>query len=66
MMGWQERIHSNPGILSGKPVIRGTRLSVEFLQGLIRNGWTDEMIFEGYPHLTERDLQAVKEYRERP
>ncbi|CAN5700611.1 hypothetical protein BH23CHL2_BH23CHL2_10000 [soil metagenome] len=48
-MDWHERIHSNPKILSGKPVVRGTRLSVELLLGLLAAGWTDEQILESYP-----------------
>ncbi|MEZ4522024.1 MAG: DUF433 domain-containing protein [Thermomicrobiales bacterium] len=58
-MDWQERIHSDPKILSGKPVVRGTRISVELLLGLLATGWTEEQIFESYPHVTKEDLRAV-------
>lgn len=58
-MDWHERIHSDPKILSGKPVVKGTRLSVELLLGLLAEGWTEEQIFESYPHLTLEDLRAV-------
>jgi uncharacterized protein (DUF433 family) len=44
-------IHSDPAILCGKPVVRGTRLSVEFLLELVGLGWTDERILDEYPHL---------------
>jgi uncharacterized protein (DUF433 family) len=39
---WREYIHSDPGILLGKPVVKGARLSVEFLIGLFAGGWTEE------------------------
>ena len=52
-------IHSDPAILCGKPVVRGTRLSVEFLLELVALGWTDREILDEYPHLTPDGLQAV-------
>lgn len=58
-MNWQQYIHSDPQILVGKPVIKGTRLSVEFILGLFANGWTTEQIMENYPTLTTNALQAV-------
>ena len=58
-MEWHQRIHSDPKILSGKPVVRGTRISVELLLGLLAEGWTEEQIFESYPHVTREDLRAV-------
>lgn len=39
-MDWRPYIHNDPNVLLGKPVVRGTRLSVEFLLGLLRAGWT--------------------------
>lgn len=53
-------IHSDPGILRGKPVVRRTRLSVEFLRELLSLGWTDRQILDNYPHLTPDGLQAVR------
>jgi uncharacterized protein (DUF433 family) len=61
-MEWRERIHADPRILSGKPVVRGTRLSVEFLLSLFAAGWTEEMVLDGYPHLEKEDLRAVFAY----
>ncbi len=61
-MEWHNYIHSDPGILAGKPVIKGTRLSVEFLLGLFASGWTEAQIFESYPHVTPEALQAVFAY----
>ena len=58
-MNWRERITSDKDILAGKPVIEGTRLSVEFLLGLFANGWTETKVLENYPSLNKEDLQAV-------
>ena len=56
---WQDHIHSDPEILSGKPVVKGTRLSVEFLMGLFEAGWSEKQILENYPRLTKEKLRAV-------
>lgn len=53
-----QRIHSNPQILAGKPVIRGTRLSVEFVLNLLGHGSTVAEILEEYSGLTAEDVQA--------
>lgn len=58
-MNLRDHIHSDPAILVGKPVVRGTRLSVEFLLSLVDAGWTDQQILESYTHLTPEGLQAV-------
>jgi len=58
-MDWQEYIHSNSNILVGKPVVKGTRLSVEFLLGLFAAGWTETQVLESYPGLTSEGLRAV-------
>ena len=52
-------IHSDPAILCGKPVVRGTRLTVEFLRELVVSGWTHQQVLESYPHLTPEGLQAA-------
>jgi len=52
------RITSNPDVLSGKPVIRGTRLSVEFILNLLAHGSSIESIIEEYQGLTEDDIKA--------
>jgi uncharacterized protein (DUF433 family) len=59
MPDWREHIHSDPGILVGKPVVKGTRLSVDFLLGLFAAGWTQEQVLENYPSLSRESLQAV-------
>ena len=58
-MRWHDHIHSDPSVLLGKPVIRGTRLSVEFLRGLLAEGWTEQDILESYPQLSREALRAV-------
>lgn len=59
---WQERIIINPEILVGKPVIKGTRISVEFLLELLANGWSYEQILENYPQLKKEDILAAIQY----
>jgi uncharacterized protein (DUF433 family) len=61
-MGWQDRIEVNPKVLVGKPVIRGTRLAVEFLLELLAEGWTREQILDNYPQLTPEDIHAALHY----
>ncbi|UXE61417.1 MAG: DUF433 domain-containing protein [Woronichinia naegeliana WA131] len=58
-MNWETYIHSDPNILVGKPVIKGTRLSVEFILGLFAVGWTEQQILENYPTLTPDSLKAI-------
>jgi uncharacterized protein (DUF433 family) len=56
---WRRFIHSDPDILVGKPVVRGTRLSVEFILGLFAEGWTEKRVLENYPALTKESLRAI-------
>ena len=58
-MNWRMYIHADPTILAGKPVIKGTRLSVELLLERLANGWTEQMIVDSYPTLPEGAIQAV-------
>ena len=53
------RIVLDPAILSGKPVIRGTRLSVDFVIGLMAEGWSEAEILRNYPGLTREDLAVL-------
>lgn len=59
VMDWRDYIHSDPAILSGKPIVKGTRLSVDFLLELLAAGWSEEQLFEGYPNLTRDFMRAV-------
>jgi uncharacterized protein (DUF433 family) len=49
-------------VLVGKPVIRGTRLSIEFVTGLMADGWTEADILENYPGITHEDILACLTY----
>ena len=53
-----ERITVNPRIFGGKPIIRGRRLAVEHVLGMLAAGDTAETILEGYPWLEPEDVQA--------
>ncbi|HTK38920.1 MAG TPA: DUF433 domain-containing protein [Pyrinomonadaceae bacterium] len=57
-----ERIVSDPEVLLGKPTIRGTRLSVEFILARLADGWTEQQLLDNYPRLTPEDLRAVFSY----
>jgi uncharacterized protein (DUF433 family) len=58
-MEWNKYIYSNPDILSGKPIVKGTRLSVDHILKLFAAGWTMEKILESYPTLTPEAIRAV-------
>jgi uncharacterized protein (DUF433 family) len=57
-MNWRDRIEVNPEILVGKPVVKGTRLAVEFVIGLLAQGWPESEVLRNYPGLTREDIQA--------
>jgi uncharacterized protein (DUF433 family) len=56
------RIVLDPNVLAGKPVVRGTRLSVEFVIGLLAEGWTEGEIQDNYPGLAHEDIMACLLY----
>ncbi len=60
-MLWQEYITADPAVLVGKPVIKGTRLSVEFILGLMAQGWPEEEIVRNY-HLQSEQVRACVAY----
>lgn len=61
-MDWRERIVSDTDTCGGRPRVKGTRISVEFLLGLKAAGWSEDQILDNYPHLMRDDLQAVFAY----
>jgi len=61
-MNWQERIVIDPGILVGKPIVKGTRLAVEFIVDLLAQGRTEAQVLQNYPGLTREDIQACLSY----
>ena len=61
-MSWPERIVIEPEILAGKPVVRGTRLAVEFILELLAAGQSEAAILANYPGLTRDDILACLAY----
>jgi uncharacterized protein (DUF433 family) len=57
-----ERIVVDPKVMVGKPVIRGTRITVEYVLTLLAQGLSGEEILKDYPHLTSDDISAVLLY----
>lgn len=55
-------IERKPGVLGGKPVIRGTRISVEFIIGIMADGWSVDDILVNYPGITRDDVSACLTY----
>jgi len=58
-MQWKDLITEDPEILGGKPVLAGTRLSVDFILDLLAQGWTEEQLLENYPGLSREALHAA-------
>jgi uncharacterized protein (DUF433 family) len=59
------RISLSPDVLAGKPVVRGTRLAVEFVIGLLADGWTEADILTNYPDVMHDDIIACLAYAEK-
>jgi uncharacterized protein (DUF433 family) len=64
-MNWQDHITADPEVLVGKPVIRGTRLAVEFIPGLIAQGWPEQEITRNYRLTVEPVRACVADAQER-
>lgn len=61
-MNWQERITVDPAVMVGQPVVKGTRLTVKFIVGLLAHEWSVPDILREYPGLTEEDVLACLSY----
>ena len=61
-MHWEERIAVDPDILTGKPVVKGTRLAVEFIVDLLAQGWSESELLRNYPGLAHEDILACLSY----
>ena len=61
-MDWQTRITVDPLVLVGKPIIKGTRIAVEFVVELLGRGWTVEQVLHEYDHIQREDIQACLAY----
>jgi len=59
---WQDRIVFEKDVVVGKPFVKGTRITVDFVLDLLANGWSYEEIGSNYPQLTEQDIMACLEY----
>lgn len=57
-MNWEDRLTIDPRVLTGKPVVRGTRIAVEFVVELLSEGWSEQQILDYYPGLSHEDLLA--------
>ncbi len=58
-MDWKDRIEVNPNVLVGKPIIKGTQISVELILDRMADGWTMEDILSAYPRLKREDVLAA-------
>jgi uncharacterized protein (DUF433 family) len=58
-MDWREHIHSDPDILGGKPVVRGSRISVELILEYLADGCSIADVVAAYPHISEADARAA-------
>jgi uncharacterized protein (DUF433 family) len=58
-MSWRDHITADPTVLAGKPILKGTRLSVELILGRLADGWSQDDLLASYPTLTSEALQAV-------
>ena len=61
-MTWEDRITVDSTVLIGKPVIKGTRLAVEFVVGLLAQGWTEAEVLRNYPGIAREDVLACLAY----
>jgi uncharacterized protein (DUF433 family) len=55
-VNWRDRIIFDEAVLAGKPVVRGSRLAVNFIVGLLGRGWTEADILRNYPGITHDDI----------
>lgn len=62
VMRWEDRIAIDPKVLAGKPVVKGTRLAVEFIVDLLAQGWNEAQILDNYPGITRDDIRACLQY----
>jgi uncharacterized protein (DUF433 family) len=58
----QNRFVVDPNVLVGKPVVKGTRLAVEFIIDLLAQGWSEADVLQNYPTLTHDDILACLSY----
>lgn len=59
-MNWRDYVEVNPEVMTGKPVIKGTRIAVEHILERLGDGWTDTQLLEAYPHLKPEHIRAAQ------
>ncbi|MCB0692664.1 MAG: DUF433 domain-containing protein [Lewinellaceae bacterium] len=59
MIDWKDRIETNPGVLFGKPVVRGTRIPVDLILEKLSEGESMDDLMEAYPMLAKEDILAI-------
>lgn len=59
---WKERIIIDPNVFEGKPILKGTNVSVEHILELLSKGWSLDQILENYPKLNSEDIMATIQY----
>ena len=62
LQNWKDRIIIDEAVLTGKPVIKGPRLAVEFIIDLLAHGWSEAEILENYPGTVVEDIRACLAY----
>ena len=58
-MNWRDHIVSDPEVLAGKPVIKGTRVSVQLVLEQLADGWSEQDLYRSYPKLSPEALHVV-------
>ena len=61
-MKWQEHIELKPGVMCGKPVIKGTRITVELILERLGDGCNVDDLIQSYPHITPEHIRAAQAY----
>jgi len=61
-MRWQDYVERNPKVMVGKPVIKGTRITVELVLELLSDGASEQDILSSYPHLKAEHIRAALAY----
>jgi uncharacterized protein (DUF433 family) len=61
-MEWRDHITVDPRVLAGKPIVKGTRISVELVIDLLAAGWTSQQLLDSYPTLGADDVRACLAY----
>jgi uncharacterized protein (DUF433 family) len=64
-MPWQNHIEQKPDVMLGKPVIKGTRITVELILERLGAGWTEAKLLHSYPHLKADDIRAALTFASR-